>query len=127
MRGAVGHKLLHNKGLEQLYRHLLGQTALVYLKLGPYDNNRSTGIVNTLSQQILTETPGFSLKHIRKGFERPVSGACYGPAAAAVIDKRVHRFLKHSLLIPYDYVRRAEIEKPLKTVISVYYPSVKII
>ena len=61
------HKLLHYKGLKQLDRHFLRQTALVNFQLGTYHNNGTSGIVNTLSEQVLTETSGFTLKHIGQG------------------------------------------------------------
>ncbi len=38
----VVHKLFHYKWLEKLNSHFLGQTALVYLKLGSYDYYRSS-------------------------------------------------------------------------------------
>ena len=53
---ASRHQLLHHEGLEQLNGHLLGQAALINLQLRPYYDNASSGIVNTLSEQVLTET-----------------------------------------------------------------------
>ena len=50
------YQLLHNKGLKQLNSHFLRYTALVNLKLRPYYDNGTTGIVNTLSEEVLTET-----------------------------------------------------------------------
>ncbi len=49
MGGAVGDQLLHHKGLEQLDRHLLGQTALIDLQLRPHHDNGTPGIVHTLA------------------------------------------------------------------------------
>ena len=39
MSSSVLNQLLHNKWLEQLNRHLLRKTALIDLKLRPYDDN----------------------------------------------------------------------------------------
>ena len=50
------HQFLHNEGLEQLDCHFLGQTALVNLQFGAYNDNASSGIVNTFTQKVLTET-----------------------------------------------------------------------
>ena len=47
---------LHDEGLEQLKRHFLGQTALINFELGSDDDNGTAGIVNTLTEQVLTET-----------------------------------------------------------------------
>ena len=61
VRRTVGYKLLHNKGLEKLYRHLLWKTALIYLKLGTYDDNASSGIIHALSEKVLTEASALTL------------------------------------------------------------------
>ena len=49
---------------EQLECHLLGDPALVELELGPHYDNRPAGIVDPLSQQVLSESPPFALEHI---------------------------------------------------------------
>ena len=49
------NQAFHNKGLEKLQRHFLRNAALVHFKLGSYNYNRTAGIVNTLTEQILTE------------------------------------------------------------------------
>ena len=50
------HQSFHNKGLKQLQRHFLRQAALVHFQLRSYNDNRTAGIVNTLAEQVLTET-----------------------------------------------------------------------
>ncbi len=59
-----GHKLLHNKRLEQLDCHFLGKTALINLKLRSHHDNGTSRVVNTLAQQVLTETSRLTLKHV---------------------------------------------------------------
>ena len=127
VRKAVINKLLHYEGLEQLQRHFLGQTALIHLQLRAYDYNASAGIVNALAQQVLPEAALLTPKHIGKGLERPVAGAGNGASAAAVIDKGVHRFLKHTLFVAHYNVRRVQLKQPLEAVISVYNPAVKVV
>ena len=61
------YQALHNKGLEQLQRHLLGQTALIHLQFRADHDNRTAGIVNTLAQQVLTETALLTLAAYPKG------------------------------------------------------------
>ena len=61
------HKLLHNKGLEKLQGHFLRKAALEDLKLGAYHDNRTSGVVNTLTQKILTEASLLTLEHVGKG------------------------------------------------------------
>ena len=49
-------QFLHNKRLKQLDCHLLRKTTLVNLKFRTNYDNGTTGIVNTLTKQVLTET-----------------------------------------------------------------------
>ena len=50
------NQLLHHERLEQLEGHLLRNTALIDLQLRSYDDNRTSGVVNSLTEQVLTET-----------------------------------------------------------------------
>ena len=115
---------LHNEGLEKFDCHFLGQTALVKLEFGAYDDNRTTGVVDTLAEEILTETTLLAAEHSGKGLEFPVGRACKGLAAPAVIDERVHGFLKHALFVLYNHVGSAELHHSLKPVVAVYNPAV---
>ena len=110
--GASFHQTFHDKGLEELQRHLFGQTTLIHLQLRADDDNRTSGIVNTFAQQVLAETSLFTLEHIAEGFQRPVVGAGHRTSPAAVVDQRVHRFLKHPLLVADDDIRSAQLQKP---------------
>ena len=123
----VRNKLLHNERLEQLYRHLLRETALIYLKFGTYDDNRTARIVNSLSEKVLTETSGLTFEHVGKGLKGSVTGSRYGTSATSVINKRINSFLKHSLLVADDDVRSSELKESLQTVITVDDPSVQIV
>ena len=49
-------QFLHNKRLEQLDCHLFRKTALINLKFRTNYDNGTTGIVNTLTEKVLTET-----------------------------------------------------------------------
>src|SRR6478672_1578189 len=67
-RGAVAALLepVVDKGLEELERHFLRQSALMKLQLGSDDDDRSSGIVHALSEKVLAETPLFALQRIRE-------------------------------------------------------------
>ena len=121
------NKTLHNKWFEKLKRHLLRKTALIHFKLRTYDYNRTSRIINTLAEKVLTETSLLALEHIRKGFERTVIRTGHGLAAAAVVYKRVNRLLKHTLLVADYYIRSMQLKQPLKSVVAVYNTSVKIV
>ena len=47
---------LHDEGLEELERHLLGQAALVHPQLRPDDDDRTARIVDALTEEVLAET-----------------------------------------------------------------------
>ena len=46
---------MNHERLEQLDRHLLGQTALVHLQLRTHHDHGTTGVVDALTEQVLTE------------------------------------------------------------------------
>ena len=125
--GLLLDQLLHNEGLKQLERHLLGQTALIHLQLGADNDNGTAGIVNTLSKQVLTETSLLAAKHLRKGFERAVAGAGHGAATPAVVDKSVNSFLEHALFVPDDNIRRAILYQLDESLIPVDNAPVKVV
>ena len=124
---AYVHKSLHYEGLEQLESHFLGQTALIHLQLGAYHDNGTSGVVNTLTQKVLSETSLLTLEHIGKGLEGTVVGACYGSAEAAVVDKGIDSLLQHSLLVSHDDVGGFKLQHLLESVISVDDTSVQVI
>ena len=65
-------ELTDDKRFVELSRHILRQTALVHLQLRTYDDNGTCGIIDTLTQQVLTETSLLTLQAIRKGLQRTV-------------------------------------------------------
>ena len=118
---------LHDEGLEQLQRHLLGQTALVHLQLRADDDNGTAGVVNTLAQQVLTEAALLALQQIGKALQCAVVGAGDGTAAAAIIDEAVNCFLQHTLLVAHDDVRSAQLQQAAQTVVAVDDAAVQVI
>ena len=123
----VSTRSLHNEGLEQLQRHLLGQTALIHLQLRADDDNRTAGIVHALAQQVLTEAALLALEHVGKDLERAVVGAGHRTAAAAVVDEGVHRLLQHTLFVADDDIRCAQLQQTLQTVVAVDDAAVQVV
>src|SRR4030067_393852 len=62
-------KFAEYKRLEQFKRHCLWKAALMQFKFRAYHNNRTSRIINSLSQEILSETPLFTFYHIAQGFK----------------------------------------------------------
>ena len=77
---------LHDEWLEQLQRHELRQTALVQFQLRADDNNRTAGVVHTLTQQVLTEASLLTFQQVREGLQWAVAGARDRASATAVIE-----------------------------------------
>ena len=127
MGGSVGNKFFHNERFEQLDRHLFRKTTLVNLKFRSYDDNGTSGIVNSFTKKVLTETSGFTFQHIGKRFQGSVARSCYRTASTSVIDQRIYSFLEHTLLIADDNIRSAKLQQSFQTVITVNNTSVQII
>src|SRR5882724_6438955 len=54
---ALGFELVVDERLEELERHLLGQTALVELEFRADDDDGASGVVHALAEKVLAETP----------------------------------------------------------------------
>ena len=120
-------QFLHDEGLEKFQSHFLGNTALVDLHLRTDNDNGTAGIVDTFAQKVLSETAALALEHVGQGLECAVAGAGDRTASAAVVDQGIHCFLQHSLLVPDDDIRSAQLQKSLQAVVSVDDPSVQVI
>ena len=118
---------LHHEGLEQLERHLLGQTALLELELRADDDDRTAGVVDALAEQVLTEPALLALQHVGERLERAVAGARDRAPAAAVVEQRVDGLLQHPLLVVDDDLGRTEVEEPLQPVVAVDHPAVEVV
>ena len=68
-RKAAMLELTEDKRLEQFKRHFLGQTTLMQLQSRTGYNYRTTGVIHTLTEQVLTETTLLTFNHVSKGFQ----------------------------------------------------------
>ena len=78
--------------LEQFERHLLRQTALMQFQLRTDDDDRTAGIIDALSEQVLAETALLAFQRIGERLQRTVVCAAQNAAAAAVVEQ-AHRRL----------------------------------
>ena len=67
LHNAALDELTDDERLVQLSRHQLRNTAFAHLQFRTYHNNGTSGIVHTLTQQILTETALLTLQAVRQG------------------------------------------------------------
>ena len=120
-------KLVVDERLEQLESHLLRQAALVKLELRTDDDNRTSRVIDTFSEQILTETSLFTFERSRKRFERTIVRTAKHAAAASVIEQSVNRFLQHALFVADDDFRSAKLDELLQTVVAVDDAAIEIV
>src|SRR3984957_10697105 len=116
-----------DEGLEEFERHLLGETALVQLQLGAYNNYRTAGVVDSLAEEVLTETTLLALEGVGERLQRTVVRATEDAATAAVVEQGVDGFLQHALLVADDDLRRVEIHQLLEAVVAVDHAAIKVV
>src|SRR5262245_6544932 len=116
---ALLDELVNDERLEQLERHQLGQTALMQLKLGTDDDDRTARVVHALAEQVLTEPALLALEHVGQRLERTLAATANRLRATPVVEQRVHGFLQHALLVAENDLRRAMQDELLQTVVAV--------
>src|SRR5690606_13527200 len=126
-RHAAHFQLAENEWLEQLEGHLLRQTALMQTQGRANGNNRTTGAVHALAEQVLTETTLLALDHVGQGLQRTLVRASDGTATTAVVQQRIDGFLQHALFVAHDDVRRRQVEQALQTVVTVDHAAIQIV
>ena len=79
--------------------HILWQTTFMHLQFRTYNDNRTGRIVNTFTQQVLTETTLFTFQTVGERLQRTVSICLNSTRFTRVIKQRIHSFLKHTFFI----------------------------
>jgi len=112
------NELANDERLVKLCRHQLRETALANLQLGTDNDNRTCGIVDTLTEQVLTETALLTLERVGERLERTVGLALHGTGLAAVVEKRVYGLLQHTLLVAENHLGGLDFHQSLQTVVT---------
>ena len=98
------------------------------LKLRTNNDYRTTGVVNTLTQKVLTETTLLTLEQITQGLQCAVSGSSYRTTTTSVIKQGVNSLLQHAHLVVQNGLGNCtKVNESLQTVITVDNPAVEII
>ena len=124
VRFALRDEFFYYERLEQLESHFFRHAALIELEFGTYDDNRTTGVVHALTQEVLTESTLFAAEQAREALEIAAGRALYRLAAPTVVYERVDGFLKHALLVANDYIGRAKFHQSAQPIVSVNDPAV---
>src|SRR5579872_6232088 len=120
-------QFLHHERLEEFERHFFGQAALVQLEIRADHDDRAAGIVDALAEQVLPEAALFAFQNIRERLQRAVVRPGHRPAAAAVVDERIDRFLQHALFVLDDDFGSRQLQQPLQPVVAVDDAAVEIV
>ena len=124
---ATQFQLAVDERFEQLQCHFLRQTALMQTQVWTYGDNRTTGVVNTLTEQVLTETTLFTFDHVGQRFQRTFVRTGDRTTATTVIQQGIYRFLQHTFFVAYDDVRRSQIQQTFQTVVTVDHATIQIV
>ena len=114
-------------GLEELQRHVFGQTALIHSQVGADDDDRTAGEVDPFTQQVLAEATLFTFDDFAQRFQGALVGALDGVAATAVVKERIHRLLQHPLFVADDDFGRIQLHQTLQALIAVDDPAIEIV
>ena len=111
-------ELADDERLEELDRHVLREAALMELELGTDDDDRTAGVVDALTQQVLAEAALLALEHVGERLQGAVVVRADGVDAAGVVEERIDRLLEHALLVPQDDLRRLDLDEALEAVVA---------
>ena len=91
------------------------------------NDDRTTRVVNALTQKVLAETTLFTLQHVRQRFQRTLVGTGDDAATTTVVEQGIDRFLQHTLFVANDDVWRTQFNQTLQTVVPVDNAPVQIV
>src|SRR5690606_9891692 len=121
------NELADDERLKELSRHILGQTAFVQFEFRTDHDNGTTGVVDTLTEKVLTEASLLTFEHVAQRFQGAVSIGTHGVHLSRVVEQRVDSFLKHPLFVAEDHFGSFDIDQSLETVVADDNPAVQVV
>ena len=112
---------------KQNKRHLLRKTALCEFQFRTDNDDRTAGVVDSFSEQVLTEASLLAFQHIAEGFQCAVARTRDGSAVATVVQKSVDSFLKHALFVADNDFRSTQLKQIFQTVVAVDDSAVEVV
>ena len=104
--------------LVELGSHEFGQTTLAHLQFRADNDDRTSGIVDTLTEEVLTEASLLTLQRVGERLEGTVAFALHRARLTAVVEEAVHGFLKHTLLVAEDDLGSFDFKQTLEAVVA---------
>ena len=111
-------ELADDKRLVELGGHILRDTHLVHLQLGADDDDRTGRVVDTLTEQVLTEAALLALERVGERLERAVRLVLHGVRLARVVEERIDGLLQHALLVAQNHLRGLDFNQALESVVA---------
>ena len=103
---------------EELCGHVFGQTALMHAKLRTDDDDRTAGVVDALTEQVLTEATLLTLEGVGERLEGAVAFRLDAGNLATVVEERVDGFLQHALLVAHNDFGGLDFDQSFQTVVA---------
>ena len=98
------------------------------LRFGTNDDHRTAGVIDALTEQVLTEAALLPLEHVGQRLQRPLVRARERLATAAVVEQGVDRLLQHPLFVADDDLRSVELDsRRLQTIVAVDNAAVEVV
>ena len=116
-----------NERLEQFSSHPFRQTAFVQFERRADHDNRTTGVIHTLTEQVLTETALLAFQDIAQRFQGAAAFRFYSVGFAGVVEQRVDGFLQHPLFVPENDLRRFDLQQPLQAVVPDDHAAIQVV
>ena len=112
------NQFTYDKRFVKFCSHQLRNTAFTHFQLGTYNDYRTSRVVNTLTEQILTETSLLTFQTVWQWFQRTVSICLNSTWFTWVVEQWIHRFLKHTFFITQNYFGSLDLDQTFQTVIT---------
>ena len=91
------------------------------------DDDRTGGIVDTLTEEVLAEAALLALEGVGQGLEGPVGLALDGRGLLGVVEEGIDGFLEHALLVAENHFRSLDLDELLQTVVADDHAAVQVV
>ena len=118
LHDAALNELADDERLVEFGSHQLRQATLTHLQLRTDDDHRTGRVVDTLTEQVLTEAALLTFQRVREGLQRTVALALHGAGLAAVVEERVNSLLEHTFLVTENHLWSLDLDESFQTVVT---------
>src|SRR5690606_18979418 len=121
------NEFTNDEWLEKFSGHVLRKTTFMQSQFRTNHDYRTTGVVNTLTEEDLTEAALLTLEYIGERSQCPSTFSLHGVRLPRVVEEAVDRFLEHTLLIAQDHLRSLDFEKALETIVTNDHTTIEVV